>query len=195
MKRVSEVVMTSEALAETKPKKKTKQDNKKDEHWKKLLPYLTMANKNQVENLAKDLFDELWRMNSGKAAAAVTAPFTKKLKVDRNKNHRVAGTWMLDEGGTLTIHEGIGCASFDGSLVDFEDIERISSEAADTLIYKGETNRWDNCESEFKVHLRLKYDPHKDTIKGTIKVLSCNPDPYGPSSSDGGSIEFMGQRV
>ena len=85
--------MTNDA-ATAKPRKKTKPNNKtKEKHWKTLKPYLQKTTKNNVENFAKNLFEELWKTSGEEAAKAVTASFVEKVDADTNKNKSIAGTW------------------------------------------------------------------------------------------------------
>ena len=83
---------SSSSAAAAKPQKKAKRSP--DEYWKTLLPYLEMASEKQVQDLAKDLFEELWKTSGEKSAKAVAAPFWKKLKEDKDMNLKAAGTWV-----------------------------------------------------------------------------------------------------
>jgi len=62
----------------------------------KLQPHLKKANKQEVENLAKDLFRELWNQKNGKTIALkAVAPFWKSIQSSEITNLQVEGEWRL----------------------------------------------------------------------------------------------------
>lgn len=72
------VEVTDKAEAEgAKPqKKKTNKNQSLEECLKEELgPHLEVARNDDVKNLAKNLFAEMWKINGEEAATAIAAPF------------------------------------------------------------------------------------------------------------------------
>ena len=83
---------------------------KSEQHWQsKIGPCLELASKEQVEQLAKELFHELWKVGGAPPAKKVADPFWKQLETKKRSNVRsVVGKWILDnDNGTLEIGKGM----------------------------------------------------------------------------------------
>jgi len=127
----------------------------------------------------------------------------------------LAGTWQViagktSERGNLIVEVGIFNASFKSPNVNCEELRLIESESCivsdgsktNTLVYGGDTDRWDDCHDDFVVELKLYYKPDDtpDTIQGVIYVTplngsSSNRRSYDPSSSgNGGEFTFTATR-
>jgi len=194
-KRLSDVTNAAAEAAETKPEKKAKCNQTKEEHWKALLPYLKTTNKTNVENLAKNLFEELWNTDGEETAAAITAPFVKQVATEQAKTNGLAGKWVTDGGGTLTIGPGRKTAKLncneDGVVV--WDLELQSSESASEWIYTASgTYQWDEVPSFYShlnVTMKLWYDSDSDTIEGEIEI-----GPIPPHTMCDSSLDFTAKR-
>ncbi len=193
-KRLSDVTNAAKA-AKTKPEKKAKRDQTKEKHWKKLVPYLKKTNKSNVENLAKNLFDELWNANGKEAAAAITAPFVNQVTKEQAKIKGLAGKWVTDGEGDLTIGPGMKTAKldcgYDGVVV--WGLKLQSSEADNEWIYKASgTYDWDEVpasHSHLNVEMNLWYDSDSDTIDGKIEI-----GPIPPRALCCSNLEFTAKR-
>jgi len=128
------------------------------------------------------------------------------------KNPKLAGTWRCyhDEnpkGGRMTITDGIFWASFTSQNVHCEELRIIESKSnGSVVIFRGDTDRWDNCHHDFVIELKLVYnaDLAPDTIQGVVNISPLHKGPAlaywsttGPSRSsgnNGGSFSFIATR-
>lgn len=190
--------VTNEAPPATKTKKVANRKQTKDEYWSEFEEYLASADHIQSEELVKDMFEQLWKTSGEKAALAITEPFKKKMKMDEEKNEQMAdSTWLIDNGGTLTIDHDIGCVSFSNSSVDVDDfeLELYCNRASDTLEYTGTTDCWEECQDDFKAELQLTYYAFNDSIQGRLDVSPSRVvHHYGRGSKRGGMIVFTAKR-
>ena len=187
---------TNEAPA-TKTKKLANRKQSKDEYWSEFRHCLESADKMQVEDLAKDLFDQLWKTTGEKAALAITEQFKRKIKMAEETNERIADSmWVIDDGGTLTIDRDINYATFSNSSVHIYDFQITGdcSPASDTLVYLGNTDCWEDCHDDFRAELRLTYFANNDTVMGTIDGSPYRLVDCGSDSARGGVIEFTAKR-
>ena len=186
----------------TQQQKKAKQSSPADQFWENTVkPRLELANRGQVEDLAKELFKELWVSSSSggkKSATGVTVSFLKPLEEDKNKNLKMAGAWKF-KGGELDIDIGIKGGSLVSSEVDIEgfSLESSSPITSPILIYGGDVDQYGCCRDSFEAELELIFQPTTDTIEGSVSVEPCNdrqePE-YGPDDAFGGSFEFIATR-
>mmetsp|Transcript_18386 Transcript_18386/g.21250 ORF Transcript_18386/g.21250 Transcript_18386/m.21250 type:complete len:212 (-) Transcript_18386:80-715(-) len=194
----------SQAVTTTTQQKKARQSSPAqsspaDQLWENTVkPRLDLAHKEQVEDLAKELFVKLCKSSSGgeKSATDVTASFLKPLEENKNNNLKMAGAWKF-EGGTLDILYNIK----GGNLVSREvDIERFSLNllkstiTSETLTYEGDVDQYGCCRDAFEAYIDLTYDPIADTIDGYVHVEPCHDLEDGPDDADGGSFPFTATR-
>lgn len=178
-KRAASASLGSTAASAHGSSKRKKDDrNTPDGYWENLEPYIKKASREEVESLTKDLFRELWEHSGKDAAVAASAPFWKKIKENGNNNQKLQGTWILDNKGTLTIHDKLESGIYRSSSVDVEELHLESSKSVDLLVYVGDADRWEHCRDDFVVKLKIGFNPDDDTIKGDIEVSSFRP--YNP---------------
>ena len=196
---------TNEAASRKKIPKTSNENFMKDEAWKALRPYLIMADKDQMENLAKGLFDELWKSKGRNAAES----FRKLLKINKKRNQPIGGRWVIGEDeledvarGRLAVDDKLdfatfqGFASFEGGGVNFKEIElKSSKDSNDSLLYAGLTDEWDRCEGlRSPVQLLLEYNPESDTINGVILIPTSHPAHDLEPCNGSGFIAFTAER-
>eukprot|EP00531_Pseudo-nitzschia_arenysensis_P011044 CAMPEP_0116133810 /NCGR_PEP_ID=MMETSP0329-20121206/10308_1 /TAXON_ID=697910 /ORGANISM="Pseudo-nitzschia arenysensis, Strain B593" /LENGTH=218 /DNA_ID=CAMNT_0003628473 /DNA_START=107 /DNA_END=763 /DNA_ORIENTATION=+ len=204
---LSDVTNAAPPAQMNEPEKKAKQtvcqDDQDEKSWtaKDKLFWefeccLSEASDLNAPEFKKALFDHLWNSNGEKAVNAIIRPFQEKVKKDYDKNDRMAGTWELDNGGTLTVLESVVEAAFSNSTVDVEDfhIKMDSHYASKTLEYAGRAYRWGDFEDEYEAELKLTYDPETDTINGTIEATPNRFHYDGPRLVHDGEINFTAKR-
>ena len=95
---------------------------------------------------------------------------------------------------TLTIQDGLRRAACEVEYcAECNDFTLDSGDTADTLVYSSYTYQfWSGIPRKFrkglKIHLRLTYDPHYDTIGGEMEISPV------PSGFDSGFFEFTAER-
>ena len=160
---------SDDANIEAPARKKTKLNQvMHDKQWEMMLaPFLRVASKSQVENLAKVLFTELSKRNDTKELISIIAPTMASARM----NLRLADSyWDLDCGGSILIYDGLQYAQLwrdNAAHVHHVDgLELKSSNDMDTLVYEGEA---EGHHCDYKVKLSLKYDADSDTINGYVE--------------------------
>ena len=177
--------------------KKARGSSPADQLWENTVrPHLDLANKGQVEDLAKELFVKLWKSSSGgkkSATDVILSSFLKPLIDDRNKNLKMAGAWKF-EGGNLDIDKNITGGSLEIPKADVESFSIESTITSETLTYKGRVDMYGCCRDAFEAEIELTYDPIADTIDGSVDVNPCHNLEYGPDDVFGGSFTFTATR-
>jgi len=166
-----------------------------DSFWaKELDEKIGHATKDQVANLAKNMFRELWKTAGEEAAVAVTSPFRKTIQADKKRNQNMDGKWKFEKG-ELNIEKGMKEASCYYDCNEVYDLQLTSSIAENPLVYEGSIDSWGCCSDSFDATLRITYDPDSDTIAGDLAVEPCRNVEYGPDDAFGGEGSFTATRT
>ena len=108
------------------------------------------------------------------------------------------GVWCLVEAQT---QKRIGRLNFHSSCCtlknagDIFGLSQKATKAANSFVFKGECENWENCFADFKVVITFRYDAIADSIEGDAQVIPKREPGYGPDSAYGGGYSFKGSRV